>query len=408
MVLIRSWLFSLFVWQIGAVEGFQRLKLHKIPGDNKYNKIHSDIEARSLAQKYAILYSLGGKEKKNQGPIIHENSFGMNAHETNFSKFNAQYFTYITIGTPPQTFKVVLDTGSSNLWIPSSKCTSLACIIHSKYDSTLSSTYIANGTKFEIHYGSGSISGFVSTDIVSISDITIPRQSFAEAISEPGLTFTFGRFDGILGLGYSSIAVNGIKPLFYNMVEQNAINEPVFAFWMGDIQKDIQGGECTFGGVDLDHYMGDLMYIPVRRKAYWEVDLSFFAYGNDYISVEDTGAILDTGTSLIVMPKSVADLLNDAIGARRFWTGEYIVDCEKVSTLPHITFGLGKHNFSLEPSEYILRIQSRCMTTFTGMDIPPPAGPLWIIGDVFLRKYYSVYDLGKNMVGLARAKKKYF
>ncbi|KTW31254.1 uncharacterized protein T551_01326 [Pneumocystis jirovecii RU7] len=410
MVSIAYWLYVLFVCQTGVSRGLHRLELRKIPGDHRVNKVHNDIEAYSLARKYTLFYSYGRDERKNKEPIIHGKPLGTNAHEVSLTNFfNAQYYTRVSIGTPPQTFKVVvLDTGSSNLWVPSSKCTSLACIIHSKYDSSLSSTYIANGSKFEIRYGSGSISGFISTDKFSVSDIVLPAQEFAEAVSEPGFTFTFGRFDGILGLGYSSIAVNGIIPPFYNMVEQNAINEPVFAFWMGNIEKDIEGGECTFGGIDPMHYEGDLTYIPVRRKAYWEVDLSFFAYGKDFIRMENVGAILDTGTSLIVMPKNIADLLNNAIGATRSWTGDYILDCNKIPTLPDITFGFGHHNFSLGPNEYIIKIQSKCMTTFTGMDIPPPAGPLWIIGDVFLRKYYSVYDLGKNMVGLAKATKKYF
>jgi len=142
---------------------------------------------------------------------------------------NAQYFTEIDIGSPPQTvshanpvwihgnqshifsssksfsilgtapftcccdFATYLYVRSSNLWVPSTKCTSIACFLHTKYDSTASSTYKANGSEFSIQYGSGSMEGFVSNDVLKIGDISIQGQDFAEATKEPGLAFAFGK-----------------------------------------------------------------------------------------------------------------------------------------------------------------------------------------------------------------------
>ncbi|KAG4301194.1 hypothetical protein PCK1_002504 [Pneumocystis canis] len=394
----RYWIFLLLTFNNNQLSnGFERITLHKIRGEGRFNQIHRGIQVYALVQKYLTQFS-----KYHEKQIINENE--NKKHDV--SLMNFVNYAIIELGTPPQSFKVVLDTGSSNLWIPSSKCTSLACFLHSKYDSSLSQTYIANGTHFEIHYGSGSVTGFISTDKLCVGDITIESQDFAEAVTEPGLTFAFGRFDGIFGLGYSTISVNQITPPFYNMIQQNALEEPLFAFWIGDLSDGVEGGECTFGGLDSNHYEGSVTYIPVRRKAYWEVSLISFSYGNDLIKLENTGAILDTGTSLIIMPTVIADLLNNAIGASQSWTGDYLIDCSLKSTLPTITFNLGDHDFPLEPNDYILQIQSKCMSTFVGMDIPPPVGPLWIIGDVFLRKYYSVYNLEKNSVGLAKAKKR--
>lgn len=202
-----------------------------------------------------------------------------------------------------------MDTGSSNLWVPSSQCSSIACYLHSKYDSSASSTYQKNGSEFAIKYGSGSLTGFVSEDKLKIGDMEIKHQLFAEATSEPGLAFAFGRFDGILGLGYDTISVNNIVPPFYNMINQKLIDEPVFAFYLGDANKQGDQSEATFGGVDKDHYTGDLTTIPLRRKAYWEVDLNAIALGDNVAELDNTGVILDTGTSLIALPTTMAELM---------------------------------------------------------------------------------------------------
>lgn len=221
---------------------------------------------------------------------------------------NAQYFSEISVGTPPQDFKVVLDTGSSNLWVPSSECGSIACYLHSKYDHSGSSTYKKNGSEFAIQYGSGSLSGYVSQDTVQIGDLKIKNQLFAEATSEPGLAFAFGRFDGILGLGYDTISVNKIPPPFYNMIDQGLLDEEVFAFYLSDTANGDES-EATFGGIDKSHYTGDITYIPLRRKAYWEVDLDAITFGDATAEIENTGVILDTGTSLIALPSTMAELL---------------------------------------------------------------------------------------------------
>lgn len=217
-------------------------------------------------------------------------------------------FSEISLGTPPQSFKVVLDTGSSNLWVPSTDCNSIACYLHSKYDHSSSSTYKKNGSSFEIRYGSGELSGYVSQDTFQIGDLKVKNQDFAEATSEPGLAFAFGRFDGIMGLGYDTISVNKIVPPFYNMLDQKLLDEPVFAFYLGDTNEG-QESEATFGGIDKSHYSGELVKIPLRRKAYWEVDLDAITFGDETAELENTGVILDTGTSLIALPSTLAELL---------------------------------------------------------------------------------------------------
>lgn len=317
---------------------------------------------------------------------------------------NAQYYTDITLGTPPQNFKVILDTGSSNLWVPSNECGSLACFLHSKYDHEASSSYKANGTEFAIQYGTGSLEGYISQDTLSIGDLTIPKQDFAEATSEPGLTFAFGKFDGILGLGYDTISVDKVVPPFYNAIQQDLLDEKRFAFYLGDTSKDTEnGGEATFGGIDESKFKGDITWLPVRRKAYWEVKFEGIGLGDEYAELESHGAAIDTGTSLITLPSGLAEMINAEIGAKKGWTGQYTLDCNTRDNLPDLIFNFNGYNFTIGPYDYTLEVSGSCISAITPMDFPEPVGPLAIVGDAFLRKYYSIYDLGNNAVGLAKA-----
>ncbi|KAK0673667.1 aspartic peptidase domain-containing protein [Cercophora samala] len=386
---------------LGAAQagGTHKLKLKKVPLAEQLEAVPLETQMKHLGQKY-----MGIRPQQSHANAVFQGSLAdtKGNHPVPISNFmNAQYFSEITIGTPPQSFKVVLDTGSSNLWVPSVDCGSIACYLHAKYDSSASSTFKANGSAFEIRYGSGSLSGYVSQDTMTIGDIKIKEQDFAEATSEPGLAFAFGRFDGILGLGFDRISVNGIVPPFYKMIEQKLIDEPVFAFKLADTEGE---SEVIFGGVDKDAYKGKLITIPLRRKAYWEVDFDAISYGDDTADLENTGIILDTGTSLIALPSQLAEMLNAQIGAKKGYTGQYTVDCAKRDSMKDVTFNLAGYNFTLGPYDYVLEAGSSCISSFFPMDMPEPVGPLAILGDSFLRRYYSIYDLGANTVSLAEAK----
>jgi len=243
------------------------------------------------------------------------------------------------------------------------------------------------------------------------------------------------RFDGILGLGYDSISVNHITPPFYNMISQGLVDEPVFSFRLGESESD--GGEAVFGGIDDDAYDGKITYVPVRRRAYWEVELEKVSFGDDDLELENTGAAIDTGkypmlfllhtlmilgTSLIALPTDIAEMLNTQIGAKKSWNGQYQVDCAKVPDLPELSFYFAGKAYPLKGSDYILEVQGTCISAFTGMDLNFPGGSLWVIGnmflsrsttmfayfvigDVFLRRYFTVYDLGRNAVGFAKSRR---
>ncbi|KAI8806020.1 aspartic peptidase domain-containing protein [Cladochytrium replicatum] len=316
---------------------------------------------------------------------------------------NAQYYGEIQIGTPGQTFNVVFDTGSSNLWIPSKRCSSIACFFHKKYDSGKSATYKANGTQFEFAYGSGSVEGIISQDIVAIGNVSIAKQDFGEAVKEPGIAFVAGKFDGILGLGYDTISVKHVTPPFYNMINQKLISQPLFSVYLGKDADAEVGGVLLFGETDKAYYKGSISWVPVTRKGYWEVELEAVTLGGNDVGVTTRRAAVDTGSSLLVIPKTEAEALNAAIGAKKGFAGQYTVDCAVVPTLPDLEIQLAGKKYVLKSDDYVLKVQDSCVSGFMGMDIPPPAGPLWILGDVFLRAFYSVYDLGNHRVGLAKA-----
>merc|ERR1712242_661824 len=198
-------------------------------------------------------------------------------------------------------------------------------------------------------YGSGSLSGFSSQDSVTVGSVTVPNLVFAEAVKEPGVAFIAAHFDGIMGFGFPEISVNGMTPFFQAALAGGMIKEAKFAFYLE--KSGSTGGELSLGGVDTTKYTGDFTYTPITNKGYWE----------------------------------------------------FTVDCSKAAQLPTISFSIGGKEFALEGSDYVLNVQGQCLLGFLGLDVPAPRGPLWILGDVFLRKYYTVFDYGNAQIGFATA-----
>jgi len=324
---------------------------------------------------------------------------------------DAQYYGPIDIGTPAQTFNVIFDTGSSNLWVPSKECPiwEVACRFHNRYDHKKSTTYKENGTEFEIQYGSGSMSGFVSGDTTCIAGVCVTDQLFAEATHEPGLAFLAAHFDGILGMGFPQISVNGITPVFHTMMEQGVVEAPVFGFWLNRDPEGKEGGELTLGGSDPAHYSGDITYVPVDREGYWQITMDSMSTGGNTVGCDGgCTAIVDTGSSLMVGPSAETNAINKIIGGVEMvpGTGQYFIDCALIPSLPTIDLTIGGTAFTLTGKDYILEVsqfgQSQCISGFMGLDLP--MGPWWILGDVFIGRFYTEFDVGNSRVGFANAK----
>ncbi|KAJ4721865.1 Aspartic proteinase [Melia azedarach] len=473
-------------------EGFVRIELRK-----KQLDLNSINFARIITRR-----EIENRLNDNNDDIIYLKNY-----------LDTQYYGEIGIGSPPQSFTVVFDTGSSNLWVPSSKCLlSIPCYFHAKYRARLSSTYTKIGIPCKIHYGSGSISGFLSQDNVKVGDIIVKDQEFIEITKDGLLTFLAAQYDGILGLGFRDISVNQATPLWYNMMQQGHMNQQIFSLWLNRDPNAKVGGEIVFGGFDWRHFRGDHTYVPLTEKGYWQIKVGDILIANSSTGLCEDGcaAIVDSGTSVLAGPTSVVTQINHAIGAEGivslqcknvvfkygnliweflisgvqpeiicvdiglcvyngsryvsgietvventttkgssidesalctfcemivFWIqmqlkqqktkdtifkyvnelcailpnpmGKSFINCNNIASMPYVSFTIGNKSFPLSPEQYILKIEEGCSTIcvsgFTAMDVPPPQGPLWILGDIFLGAYHTVFDFGNLQIGFAKA-----
>ncbi|RLV90047.1 hypothetical protein DV515_00014591 [Chloebia gouldiae] len=177
--------------------------------------------------------------------------FGFMPPNPSLAWLQVEYYGTISIGTPPQDFSVVFDTGSSDLWVPSVSCPSLACRTHQVFDPSQSSTYKSTGLSLSIHYGTGEMEGIVGSDTVTtktripvpapglmappcpqVASLVDTNQLFGLSTAEPGQFFVEVQFDGILGLGYPNLAADGITPVFDNLVNQSLLQENLFSVYL--------------------------------------------------------------------------------------------------------------------------------------------------------------------------------
>jgi hypothetical protein len=321
---------------------------------------------------------------------------------------NAQYFGSVSIGSPGTTFQVIFDTGSSNLWVPKVGCSHCGNPFFgkkTKYNHDQSSSYVEDGGDFEIMYGSGSVSGYFSQDSVTLADdIVVTGQRFAEVQDAGGLglAYAFGKFDGILGLGFTAISVDGTPTVFENAIDQHAVDQPVFSFYLGDNAP----GELVFGGYDASKMVGDLTYVKLMSATYWEIALDAVTAGSYHADPNADGspvtAIIDSGTSLCTGPKKEVAAMAAAIGAKPNIMGEYTVDCDTLDALPDIVFTIDGNDYTVPGKAAVLQAQGTCLFAFMGIDFGGH-GPQWILGDVFMRQYVTVFNYLDQTIGFAKS-----
>ncbi|XP_028708360.2 cathepsin E isoform X3 [Macaca mulatta] len=255
-------LLLLVLLDLGEAQG----SLHRVPL-RRHPSLKKKLRARSQLSEFWKSQNLDMIQ------FTESCSMDQSANEPLINYLDMEYFGTISIGSPPQNFTVIFDTGSSNLWVPSVYCTSPACKTHTRFQPSQSSTYSQPGQSFSIQYGTGSLSGIIGADQVSVEGLTVVGQQFGESVTEPGQTFVDAEFDGILGLGYPSLAVGGVTPVFDNMMAQNLVDLPLFSVYMSSNPEGGVGSELIFGGYDHSHFSGSLNWVPVTKQGYWQIAL---------------------------------------------------------------------------------------------------------------------------------------
>jgi len=313
----------------------------------------------------------------------------------------------ITVGTPGQgPFVVVFDTGSSNLWIPGISCTFQGCTGKHKYNSSASRTVVTrNCEPLFIAYGTGFMIGFLNNDVVNVGGVTVKSQTFGAGYYLADF-FASVPIDGILGLAFAEIAADSVTPVFDNMISQRLLQRDLFSVYLSSTPNDTTS-VVLFGEVSPKYYTGNITYTNVIIPSYWLILMESLSINNKSLnSCEFDGnclAVVDTGTSIIVGPSYDIQPVIDAIG-------HVATDCSNLNKLPVVDFKIGGRNFPLGPEYYVIKAPNNvtgaeeCALGMEGTDL---VAPLWILGDPFLRAYYTIFDRSvlPYRVGFAQAKK---
>lgn len=332
------------------------------------------------------------------------------------------YFVNATIGTPPQSFRLHIDTGSSDLWVntPTSKLclqSSDPCQLGGTYKPNASSTYSYVGSYFNISYVDGSgASGDYVTDTVSIGGANLSSLQF-------GVGYSSTSAQGVLGIGYeiNEVQVARAQKSAYpnlpaKMVADGLIDSSAYSLWLNDL--DSNKGSILFGGVDSDKYEGSLETLPIQTDsgvyAEFLITLTGLTLGTQGIANSSALAVLlDSGSSLTYLPDSMVQDIYDTVGAQYdSQEGAAYVPCSLADDARNLTFTFSSPSVAVAMDELVLDVVTTggLRPTFQNgvaaclFGIAPAGSGTSVLGDTFLRSAYVVYDLDNNEISLAQTR----
>lgn len=340
-----------------------------------------------------------------------------------------QYYGEVEVGTPPQKFTVIFDTGSGHLLVPSAQCESDACKMHKSFAAHNSSTAMPVGWADEplkraedendrdtkvINFASGDAVGQFTRDRVCLGGTSwfCTTADFIEMTEESDDPFKDAFWDGVLGLGQSISDAPEFN--IFGVMTQGATPKmvaPIFAVYLGRYVSD--DAEITFGSVRQERMASPLTWVNVSEEGYWQ-----FQFADFTIDGKPTGlcskygkrqcqAVLDTGSSLMMGPK---DDLDHLLQLLRFGN-DTTQNCSLDFKFPKLGFMIAGKNFEMDPNDYMDR--SRDEFTPKGMELcwahlmpigDTGRGPIVVLGMPFLRTFYTAYNMQDKKIGIARAK----
>ncbi|CAO3563825.1 unnamed protein product [Mortierella alpina] len=313
--------------------------------------------------------------------------------------FDREYYGLIDIGTPAQTLKVMMDTGSARLLISSSECPD--CTGKNHFDRSASSTYQSSDETWSANFGDmSSASGVTGHDVVKLADLTIKDQPvhLAEQMS-PDFD---GFVDGILGLSFGRLS--NTTSILESMMEQDLLDKGVVSFALGKYSSET-GGEALFGGIDMSKVEDghEITYTDVVNDRYWAVRIAdTFVDGQSVFSDSSSKAlmaVMDTGSTLLILPAGVASAIHEKIPDAIRLHGRWYVPCKGTARLE---LEMGGAKFGVPYSDIARERSALRGMCHSGVQTNP--GKVAIVGDVFLKNNYVVFDEENRRVGFAPLK----
>ncbi|KAL2421777.1 Aspartic-type endopeptidase ctsD [Exophiala dermatitidis] len=303
------------------------------------------------------------------------------------------YFSTIKVGSKGQEMYMLLDTGSANTWVMGSNCTSNACKIHNTFGPADSTTLQTTTQAWSMSYGTGEVQGLVVKDTISFANYSL-EMGFGLA-SNASDDFNSYPMDGILGLGRASSDQLGTETVMTVLSKQGDLADNIVGIHLQRNSDGAKDGQITFGGVDKSRFTSKIGYTKTANQDSWEIAADDAGVDGKAAGFSGKSAIIDTGTSYVLMPPADAATLHNLIpGSSK--SGEiFTVPC---STTANVYFRFSGVNYTISPKDYVGKQSgSGCQSNIIGHQAF--GADEWILGDVFLKNVYTVFDYGNNRIG---------